>query len=567
MRFLVFILLLTAAPLAQADTRVRVENIADPELRAGIHNAIGVLDTNGADRFRLQQLASSAAERAGRFLRSEGYYAARIDPRITAAESVVLHITLGRRFLVSALDYEVAHLGEFEPQVSQPILTTGDALRAQSVLDAEAAGLVWLVENGWPDAQAGERRVVVDHAEASGRVELTYDAGAYTTFGGFEPPDETWRDSFLERLNPFDEGEPVSRARLRTFEQRLEALESVNNATLTLSPAQAGSSDRDIILTLDPASRHVVEAGLSLSTSDGAGVTASWSRRNLRGGDETLALDAELATLRQGVDASLRLPHWRRLNQTLTGALGLQSEDTDAFSQNQASAEFQLTRRLSSALTAGAGARVEQALISDTAGERDITSLSLGASIVHDNRDDALDPHTGWRGTALVTPAIATGDADTTFLKWELGASGYLPVMDDVVLAGRIRIGGLAGADALDLPADDRFYAGGGGSVRGFEFQSLSPRDASGAIIGGRSLAEISAEIRWRGEGRWGAVAFADAGAAEAGTTPSFSEFDYAIGVGARYYLGFAPLRLDLAMPLSGASNDPQIYISFGQAF
>lgn len=567
MRLPALFLLALWAPIASAQPLATVENVGDPELRAGLQRAIGPVNGDGADRFRLQQHARTATQRAERYLRSEGYYAARITSRISQPSGAVLHIDLGPRFSVDMIDYELAYDGDRLPELEHSALASGEPLQAQSVLDAEVAGLVWLENNGWPDASVGERRVVVDHARAAGNVTFAYDAGAYSTYGGFEPQSAQWRLSFLQRLDPFVRGEVISRSRMQTFEQRFEALESVANATLTLSPSENGASDRRIIAALDPAPRHAAELGLSLSTSDGAGLTGSWLRRNVMDGDETLTLTVELATLRQGMDGSLRVPHWRRFNQTLTGTLGYQSEDTDAFSQQEISTGLRLSRRVNRYTSLGASARLDQASISDTTGERDIVSAAFGASLVYDSRDDALDPQSGWRGTVSVTPATAFGDTDATYVRWEIGASTYRSLGDQFVIAARVRAGGLTGADTLDVPADERFYAGGGGSVRGFEYQSLSPRDVSGALIGGQSLTELTAEIRWRGEGRWGATAFVDAGAAEAGMTPSFSELNYAAGFGARYYLGFAPLRVDVAFPLSGESDDPQLYISFGQAF
>lgn len=567
MRFIGLILLALWAPVASAQPLAMVENVDDPALRAGLERAIGTVNGNGADRYRLQQRARTAAQRAERYLRSEGYYAAQLVPRVSQAQGAVLRIDLGPRFIVDRIDFDLAYDGEPRPEPVQSAMGVGDPLRAQAVLDAEAAGQVWLENNGWPDASVGERNVVVDHARAAAGVTFVYDAGAFSTYGGVETDSDRWRRSLLERLDPFTQGEVISRSRLQVLEQRIEALQSVANVTLTLSPPEEGSSERRILAALDPAPRHAAELGLSLSTSDGAGVTGSWSRRNVMGGDETFTLTAELATLRQGVDSALRLPHWHRLNQTLTGTLGFQSEDTDAFSQQEVSAGLRLSRRINRYTSLGASARLDQASISDPAGNRDIVSAAMSANLVYDSRDDALDPQAGWRATASVSPATAFGDTDATYARWELGASTYRSLGDRFVIAARARAGGLAGAETLDVPADERFYAGGGGSVRGFEYQSLSPRDGSGALVGGQSLTELSAELRWRGEGRWGAVAFVDAGAAEAASTPSFGELDYAAGFGARYYLGFAPLRVDVAFPLSGVSKDPQLYISFGQAF
>ena len=530
---------------------------------AGTLRSIGPVDLGEASPTRAGQLAASAARRAELFLRSEGYYAARAQAALSDGGAITIQIEPGARFLVDRVEHRFEGSTGRRPDVKQSVLSTGDPVRAQSVLDAEAAGLAWLHENGWPDARIAERRVVVDHDRTAAGIVLAYAPGAHISYSGLYIGQSPLRAGFVDRLNPFEAGEPVTRSGLRQFEQRLQALEGVRAATLTTP----GGGDGRIAVSAEPAPKHAVELGLSLSTSDGAGMVGSWSRRNLRGGDETLTLTGELATLRQGFDVSVRSPHWRRLDQTLTGVAGIQSEVTDAFNQEEVSLEARVTRRLRASLTAGFGARLGLSSISDTAGRREIASAAFGTSLVHDNRDSALDPQTGWRGTILAIPATAFGDVSTRFLKLDVSASTYRRISDQVTLAARIRLGGITGADALDLPADDRFYAGGGGSVRGFEYQSLSPRDATGAIIGGRSLGEVSVEARWRGSGSWGGVVFVDAGSAQISSTPQFGDIGYAIGVGARYNLGFAPLRVDVALPLSGQADNPQLYISLGQAF
>lgn len=138
-----------------------------------------------------------------------------------------------------------------------------------------------------------------------------------------------------------------------------------------------------------------------------------------------------------------------------------------------------------------------------------------------------------------------------------------------MTLAGRVRLGTLVGADAADIPADLRFYSGGGGSVRGFDYQSLSPMASDGSPFGGLSVAEIGAELRWRANPRWGGVMFVDVGAASENTIPETGDLHAAAGVGLRYHLGFAPVRLDIATPIDRRPGEArvQFYFSIGQAF
>jgi translocation and assembly module TamA len=152
-------------------------------------------------------------------------------------------------------------------------------------------------------------------------------------------------------------------------------------------------------------------------------------------------------------------------------------------------------------------------------------------------------------------------------------ASAYYSLDPDsrFVLAGLVGLGAMGGADLADIPANWRFYAGGGGSVRGYAWNSLAPTGPFGlAVIGGRSLFNASAELRVRVTDTIGIVPFFDAGNAFATSFPNFSEpLATAVGVGLRYYTAIGPIRADVAFPLERRpGNGPvALYVSIGQAF
>jgi translocation and assembly module TamA len=139
------------------------------------------------------------------------------------------------------------------------------------------------------------------------------------------------------------------------------------------------------------------------------------------------------------------------------------------------------------------------------------------------------------------------------------------------VIAGRAAFGTIPGGTSANIPPDKLFYAGGGGSIRGFAYQTAGPRDAYNNPIGGASLVESSLEYRQRIGQSWGAVAFVDAGGAYSDTLPNFSQMTPRIGtgVGVRYYTGFGPIRLDVGVPLNKREGDSSfgLYVSIGQAF
>jgi translocation and assembly module TamA len=204
-------------------------------------------------------------------------------------------------------------------------------------------------------------------------------------------------------------------------------------------------------------------------------------------------------------------------------------------------------------------------------GRRDDRMFLIGAltgQVGFDRTDSLLDPTRGFRAQILVQPEGALSDGFRPYLRSQLDGSAYYPVGDSLVVAGRARIGTTLGIDRFELAPSRRFYGGGGGSVRGFAYQDLGPKDPAGRPLGGLSLTEAAAEVRYR-FGDFGVVGFVDMGQVYEDRVPSFRDLRTGVGVGGRYYTSFGPLRVDVATPLGRRQGESRfnVYISIGQAF
>ena len=189
-----------------------------------------------------------------------------------------------------------------------------------------------------------------------------------------------------------------------------------------------------------------------------------------------------------------------------------------------------------------------------------------------DTTDSKLDPTRGVRLNASATGFGAFLGSSLDLVQAKARASAYYSLDADsrFVLAGRVAAGAMGGPELDQIPANWRFYAGGGGSVRGYAYNELGPTVFWGAVVGGRSLFEASAEMRIKVTDTIGVVPFFDVGNAFASNFPNFSEPLFAAaGLGLRYYTSVGPIRLDVAFPLERrAGNGPvAVYVSIGQSF
>ncbi|MGH6950175.1 MAG: autotransporter assembly complex protein TamA, partial [Vitreimonas sp.] len=451
----------------------------------------------------------------------------------------------------------------------------GAPARAAAIFEAEAAAVLALQQAGYPDAAAGERRVVVDHAEGTVSAEFRFSAGALARLGQVRAqPDTVLRPSFVRSLRNWDEGEAYTPEALALLRRNLNSTGAVSRVGTRLDAPDANGV-RDVVLEIEPAKRNAYEFGLGYSTIDGLGVEAEWTRRNLTGRADALAVAAQVGEQQQVASIRLSRPHAAGLGHTAHFGISAEREDLDAYTRQGVSlfASVDASPRLRIGRSYGIELAFDQ--FDDIAsGPTDTVVLSAFGAIRHDTTEFSLDPRDGSIVDLRVEPSISGGDSTLGFVRAIAEGRAYESFgrEDSVTLAARIRTGWLAAisGDPNDAPPDRRFYAGGGGSVRGYEYNSIYPRerDALGLNPGGQGLLEGSIEGRWRFNDRWGAAVFVDAGTAfddwsEAG------DLSYGVGFGARYNLGFAPLRVDIAFPLDDefATDDYALYISLGQAF
>jgi translocation and assembly module TamA len=568
-----------AAPAsARADSPVTIEG-ADRDTREAILDLLPDRE-DPASLFEAERIAEEAAARATAWLRSEGYYSAEVTPE--TQENPVqarLVISLGTRFLFAApeLAFEGAPPTESANAAARYALApieAGAPARAADVLLAEGSALTALQEAGYADASAGERRIVVDHATGQVTPRFVLRAGAFARLGQLRAePGDVLRQGFVDDIRNWTPGDPYDPERLAQLRRDLITTGALSRVTTRLSPANA-EGVRDVIVDIEPAKRNAYELGLGYSTTEGLGLDAEWTRRNLTQRADSLTLSTVLGQLRQSLGAEWARPHAAGLGRTRRLSVSASREDTDAFIRQGVAlgASVDADPRLS--LGVSYGAQLSADWYEEAAGVRNAIVLTTFGEVRNDTRDSRFDPHDGSLVTVRLEPSVSAGDASIVFARSTAEGRLYESVLenDSLTFAARARIGWLEAltGDANDAPPDRRFYAGGGGSVRGYEYNSIYPeeRDALGLTPGGQGLLETALEARWRFRDNMGAVAFIDGGAA----FDDFSEatdLRWGAGVGFRYNLGFAPLRVDLAVPLDARESDPDyaLYISIGQAF
>ncbi len=567
-----------AAPSAEARSPVVIEGV-DHDMRESLEELLPDREAP-TTLFDAERIGEEAAEHAMAWLRSQGYYDAQVTPEANESPaSARLIIAPGARYRFTAP--ELAFEGDAPSEAAasaartalRPIVADQPA-RAADVLAAEAGALAALQDAGYADAVAGERRVVVDHATAQVSVHLVMHSGAFARLGSVRAePDGVFRQSYLNHLRDWRTGAPYAPDRLARLRRDLASTGAVARVATRLDPPDPNGV-RNVVLEIEPAKRNAYELGFGYSTTEGFGAEAEWTRRNISGRADYLTTSVTLGQQLSSIGVELVRPHGAGLGHAQHYGVLVAHEDIDAYTRDGAALFFSVdaASRLRRSLTYGA--RLSADRYDESSGVRNATVLSGFGDWRQDTTGAPLDPRHGHILDFRLEPSVSTGDATLGFLRTMADARIYDSYFDDdhLTLAARTRVGWVepVSGSAEDIPPDRRFYAGGGGSVRGYAYNSIYPefRKAPGITPGGQGALEVSAEARWRFDNGFGAVAFVDGGNAF-DTWEDAADFRWGAGIGVRYQLGFAPLRVDIAVPLDRRDGDEDyaLYISLGQAF
>ena len=575
-----------AAHAWAAQPRAIVRGDLDPALKAEIVRAVGETDRPVDNRFEARRRANAAAEDAIAVLRSEGYYAYVVEPEVGEGDTPVpaIAVTPGPRFVLAqpVIDWVGPPPDAAVRQAAAAALslTPGAPARAADVVSAEGRAIAIVQQHGYADAKAEPREVVVDHADHTLHATYRLAAGSPVRLDGIRLSGKGRTDTaWLQHLAPWRTGEAYQPKDVAELERRLLDTGVYDEVTVALAPAAQATSDglRPVVVSLAERKRHTIEVGASYGTNEGPGADVRWTRYNFLGRADTLTLLARGSKIDSRLEGDLSLPHWRMPDQTLTLSSALYQSNTDAFDvaglNLHADAQHHFTK--TSWLTFGASIdysrtrEIKPGTLTPLG--RDVLALGGLADLALDRSDDPLNPTHGWRVSARAEPTLLAGRGTTPYLKLQAQGSYYLPLdsQAQTVIAARLHAGAILDGDVADIPAPQRFYAGGGGSVRGFAFQAVGPRLPDNTPQGGLSLLEGSLELRRQLTHTWGLAAFVDVGDVGGSATPQFRDLGVGAGLGVRYNLGFAPIRVDVAVPVSGRRGGApfQVYVSIGQSF
>ena len=528
-------------------------------------------------------------------LDSRGYYAATIDlSYVPRGDEVLVRYTIepGQRFVFT--EVQLPGLSEAEDRDEVPLreaygVVEGDPVVAADVIAGTAELTEELGQRGYATAELGERQVILDYDTSTATLVQPIATGPIARYGSLtvegDPP---FPPRHVQRIARFEPGEIYDRDEM--VDLRLALIETglVSSAVVETEPREGGEVV-DVAVRLQPAKMRTIAAEVGFGTGEGFRVEGEWQHRNFWNPEGALTLRGILGTQEQLAGASLVRSNWLRRDQRLSMTALASNIDRQAYEAET----IQLTgrvERVSDFLwqkewTWGAGVELiatrevdSRPRLEDENGdpiplpEAQRLTYFIGAlplTAEWDRSNDLLDPTEGFTISAFLSPEVSfQGDRDQ-YVRSSIQGTYYQPINDKLVAAAKVKFGTITGTDLLEIAPSRRFYAGGGGSVRGYGFQQLGPRDEFGDPVGGKSVTEVQVEARYRVFGPFAVVPFIDAGRVSSDAFPGEKDWQLGVGVGLRYHSNFGPLRVDVGTPLNPREGDGPVavVVGLGQAF
>ena len=576
---------------AERTYEVRLEGLpADQESELNQRfEELSVLIENQDDPANSAQLDRRAREDAdllAEILRGQGYFDALVRTEVAATE--------GTSRVVVTLVAETGPVYRFQ-EVSLPGIDAAgedaaalraafgieasDPVDAEAVAAGEAALRAELGRRGYAFAEIGAMDIAVDHESRSASLVLPVVPQGAREFGRIVVEGTPlFSQAHLGRIARFGRGDPYETALVEDLRRALVATGLVSS--VTIRPVDNPDTRQvDLAVALEPAPMRTIAGAAGYGTGEGIRTEFSWQHRNLLPPEGAVTFRGVLGTREQLLAASLRRNNFRKRDQVLTAQIAASHLDREAFDartfllgagiERQTNIIWQKDWIWSLGADLLATDERDRDLDSGMTRRRTFFIAALPGTLSYDGSNDLLDPTSGFRLSGRLSPEASLQNGSFFYARAQIDGSFYQPLSETVTLAGRTRLGTIFGADRDRIAPSRRFYAGGGGSVRGYGYQKLGPRDpVFDDPVGGRSLAEFAIEARIR-IGDFGIVPFLDAGNISTSPLPRFDDLRLGAGIGGRYHTRFGPIRLDLATPLNPREGDSRIavYVSLGQAF
>lgn len=529
-------------------------------------------------------------------IKINGLEAADLSPvtQLPAQSNIVITINAGPQYVFSLANIDKVAPYEKRKAHKMPTIEelgykVGAIAKSETILKAEK----WVVEGwrqqGYAKAKIMKSDIVADHAALRVEGRIVVDPGQKAYYGPLSVRNISKiprvDSDYIAWMTGLRLGQKYDSDALAKANERLARLGIFR--AINIREADTINSDGSLPLMLVVQEHKPRRFGIggSYSTLDGTGFESYWMHNNLFGHAEILKLETKISGVGSSKKQSYNFKNFDYLFCGMFIKPGVLTPDTDLRSELKIQQDV-LENYTTKAIKGKLGIRhiFNSNLLGQTAveisngysrdiyfGSRNFTTIGFPTGLIYDSRNNKFNATKGLYGEVLIEPFYEMRFSNFIAKVTAEGRSYWaLDEENRFVFAARAKLGTILGSDRAQVPADTLFFAGGGGSIRGYAYRNIGIKTENDAVVGGRALIEGAAELRVSLNDKIGFVSFLDGGLVGEKAKFDFSQkIKWGAGIGGRYMTGLGPLRVDLAFPLKREQGDPRIgfYVGIGQAF
>ncbi|WP_208432390.1 autotransporter assembly complex protein TamA [Bartonella taylorii] len=529
-------------------------------------------------------------------IKINGLEAADLSPvtQLPAQSNIVITIDAGPQYIfnVAGID-KVAPFVKYKtngmPTIAELGYQVGAVAKSETILKAERWAIEGWRRQGYAKAKVMKSEVVADHASRLIDAQIAVDPGQEAYYGPLTVRNVSKKPSvdsaYIAWMTGLKVGQKYDSDALAKANERLARLNIFRAVNIREADTINSDGSLPLMLVLEERKPRRFGAGGSYSTLDGAGFEAYWMHNNLFGHAERLKVETKISGIGSNKKESYNLKNFDYLfgstfikpgiftpDTDFRTELKIQQDVLDNYTTKAIKGKFGITHIFNSNLSGQVAVEASHGYSHDVYfGNRHFTTIGLPSSLIYDSRNNKLNATKGLYGEVNVEPFYEIRSNNFVAKMTVEGRSYWaLGKRDRFIFAARAKLGKILGSDKAQIPSDTLFFAGGGGSVRGYAYRNIGIKTENDTVVGGRALVEGAAELRFSLNDKIGIVSFLDGGFVGEKAFVDFSQkIKWGAGIGGRYMTGLGPLRIDLAFPLKREKGDPRIgfYVGIGQAF
>lgn len=511
----------------------------------------------------LERELQQAVVRAGRAL---GYYALTFTWQRNETD-IAIQVTPRDPVRWHTTELSLQGEGASEPlllavQENHPFVA-GKTINQASYDDFKRRWLNQARSLGYRDARYTQSTLALHLENKTANVILSLQTGEPYTVTAVRFEGSQIHDDLLQRLALIKPGDRFQAAELAGLYGQL--LDTGYFEDISVLPVNEGPGQIAIEVSLVDAAQHTFTTGVGFSTDTGPRLRLGWNMPLISAHGHQWHSEARVSEIEQQVSTEYRIPISNPLNHYLSFDAGWRHKDVE-----DTETRVWQTSVAHHSIHGGWQHTYKVGIEDETYRQGDeptdeVFYVIPGASWSRTRlKGDPNLPDGGHKLWLGVEASTVTLGSDTDFLRLVTGARWFTLLAQRHEVHARLELGVVEAGQYEDVPPSRRFFTGGDQTVRGYDFESLAPKDDDGDLIGGRYLNVAGVEYRWRWKPRWFVALFSDFGRAYNETAAPFNQ---GAGVGLHWQSPVGPIRFDIATPVNNEEHDGiRLHLTMGAA-